>query len=221
MKRGPHSSTEDHPIPGVLLDWLDGRLQGAAAGHVTRHVRSCAACRSEVEQWSSLLGDFKREREEAPPEALVHWAESLPGALGKRASRPTLLRLVADSWAGFLEGLAQAATPGFAPQVRSSDIPQRLGRRRLLFSAGGFDLDLEIDYVSHEDPRRIHGQILPADGPRQMWADARIELKTGRRVLARARVDRRGEFKIPRIPAGRYRIQVIGPAESASLAVEV
>ena len=223
MKRGPHSSKEDHPVPGSLVDWLEGRLSGAISGRVTRHMKSCDTCRIEADAWKSLLDDIKSERDDAPPAPLVDWALSLPGTLGKRESRPTLLRLVADSWAGFLDGLSQALTPGFpVAQLRSSgDIPQRLGRRRLLFSAGGFDLDLEVDYVSHEDPRRIHGQILPAGGPRQIWTDARVELVSGHRVAARARVDRRGEFRLPRIPAGRYRILVTGPAESASLAVEV
>ncbi len=221
MKRGPHSSTEDHPVPGTLLDWLEGRLKGVDSGRITRHVNSCAACGARADEWRLLLGDLKREREEAPPPALVSWALALPRTLGKSSGRPTLLRLVADSWAGFLDGLTQAASPGLAAQLRSTDIPRRLGRRRLLFSAGGFDLDLEVDYMSPEDPRRIHGQILPAEGPRRLWSEARVELHAGNRVAARAGVDRRGEFRLRKIPAGRYRILVTGPAESASLPVEV
>jgi hypothetical protein len=126
---------------------------------------------------------------------------------GLAAAGAGALRLVADSWALVSEGL----TP--APALRSGDVrATSLGRRRLLVSARPFELDLEVDYSGHTDPRRLHGQILPLAGPRADWQGSEVLLTAAGRTVSRARIDRRGEFRLARVQPGRYRLEIRPPA---------
>lgn len=225
MKRGPHSPAAIHPDSSRLLDLVEGRLSPARQKSLFEHARGCGRCGEEIAAWESLIGTLRAEALDAPPGHLSEWARRLPGMLAPESPRRrSLLRLVADSW-----GELKAAVGSISPKaplpamaVRSGGgMLHRLGRRRLLFSTESFDLDLQIDYSGEADPRRLRGQILPVEGPRRLWLGSEVRLDTPRRAVTRARVDRRGEFLMPRVQPGRYRIEIQGPARCTSVTLEV
>ncbi|TPW13500.1 MAG: hypothetical protein FD129_1265, partial [bacterium] len=144
--RGPHFQ-KGHVTEASLLDHVERRLDDESHR------------------------DIQAESRDAPPAHLLAWARNIPDLVAPR-TRPGWLKLVADTWAE-LAGAASASIVSLqpAPGLRGVDIPRRAGRRRLLFAAGRFDLDMEIGYPGAEDPRRIHGQVLPVGQPRRLWAD--------------------------------------------------
>jgi hypothetical protein len=225
MIRGPHSPAATCPGSDRLLDLVEGRLEPALRRSLTAHARGCGRCGEEIAAWKTLLGALRAEALDAPPAHLSDWARRLPATLAPTPPRRrSLLRLVADSWGDLKAAVGSAFSAPLVPAVavRSGGIlPRRLGRRRLLFATGTFDLDIQIDYSGETDPRRVRGQILPAEGPRRLWLGSEVRLATPRRAVARARIDRRGEFVMPRVQPGRYRIEVQGPTRCASVAVEV
>lgn len=222
----PDESGATHPEPSRLVDLVEERLSSTVARSVRSHLGTCEPCAATVAAFAHLVQTLHAERADRPPAALSDWARALPDtvSLGRRAVRPGAirpggvgatirrglaaagagaLRLVADSWALVSEGL----TP--APALRSGDArATSLGRRRLLFSARPFDLDLEVDYSGQTDPRRLHGQILPLEGPRADWQGSEVLLTAAGRTVSRARIDRRGEFRLFRVQPGRYRLEI-------------
>jgi hypothetical protein len=224
MKRGPHSAPGTHPGAGTLLDWLEGRLDVSQRHDVSSHLDRCSPCRSEADAWRSVLDGMRQESRDPVPAFLHNWAAALAsrdaGAFPRRAA---LLDIITDSWGALREAASGLiSSPSLLPALRSENgSAPRLGRRRILFSSSAFDLDLEIDYSGEQDPRRIHGQLLPVDGGRGPWFDAEIRLVGGRHPAERTRLDRRGEFSLTRVRPGRYRIEVQGPVCCASPTIEV
>lgn len=219
-----------HPEPSQLVDHVEGHLAPAVARSVRSHLRTCAPCAATAKAFTQLVRALEAERTERPPHALSDWARALPesvprsrtapGAMSARAPRDTgmavalrrgvagALRLVADSW-NLVAGSLGAGSLAPVPALRSADArATSLGRRRLLFAAQGFDLDLEVDYVGQADPRRLHGQLLPVEGSRAEWQGSEIHLTRAGRSISHARVDRRGEFRLPRVQPGRYRLEI-------------
>jgi hypothetical protein len=223
MKRGPHSAPETHPESGVLLDWVEGRLVGPARHAAGAHLRSCAACRSEAAFLERMTVALAALTADQPPDDLRESAYRIPLSEDRVFSRDaSLLRLVADSW-GALRHAAHALTQLSAPlpALRSvNGSAPRLGRRRVLLTSGSCDVDLEIDYTGLTDPRRIHGQILPAGGTRRIWQNAEVRLVDGKKSV-KAHADRRGEFEMARVRPGTYCIEIEGPSCFASSPLEV
>lgn len=220
MKRGPHSPDAGHPEAGSLLDFVDGRLAAGEGRRIAAHLRDCVRCRVEAESWLKLVGLMAAERADTPPRALGEWARRLPRQEAP-SRRPGLLRLLADSWAGLIEGLAAAAPPAPAPALRSSSQRLYVGRRRLLFAEESFDVDVEIRYVSADDAREVHGQVLPRTGPRAAWEGTEVVLRSGGRIGGRVRLDRRAEFRFVAIPSGRYRLEILSPRRAVTPPFEI
>lgn len=245
----------EHPEFERLVDLADGRLGRAAERRLNAHLEICPACSQLERGVRNLLVTLETEGREAPPAALTRWARALPDRLpmprrtvtgvaaagrrlaeGLRAVRSGVMRLVADSWSRAADILGGPLLP---PDVAGSPVgalragvapggtmAAPAGRRRILLAAKPFDLDLQIDYRGAEDPRQIRGQILPLTGSRLAWLGSEVRLLAGRRTVARVRVDRRGEFALPRVRAGAYRLAVSagsapGAARSTSPVLEV
>lgn len=185
---------------------------------------------SALSHWAGDLPDQVPTHEKAGRSRTTPATLAAPrGHLGRglRGVRTGLMRLVADSWAlsarvsptplprtGLANsqgGLRSGAADGAGPSTPLA------GRRRLLLSAAPFDLDLQVDYRGASEARRVHGQILPIVGSRRAWQGSEVRLISGRRTVTRVRVDRRGEFALPRVLPGVYRIAVsAGPAKRAA-----
>lgn len=218
--RGPHFQ-KGHVTEASLLDHVERRLDDESHRDIQAHLSGCDVCGPQAAMLLRLVEDLRAESRDAPPAHLLAWARNIPDLVAPR-TRPGWLKLVADTWAE-LAGAASASIVSLqpAPGLRGVDIPRRAGRRRLLFAAGRFDLDMEIGYPGAEDPRRIHGQVLPVGQPRRLWADSDVRLTRGRTLVAQTRLDQRGEFSFPRVPAGRYTLTLAGPAPARTPAFEV
>lgn len=219
MKRGPHSSDAGHPGPETLIDFVEERLAAGPGRRIAEHLYGCARCRAEAESWARLIGLMAGERADAPPRALAEWARRLPRHEAP-ARRAGLLRLLADSWAGLVEGFAAAASP-LAPALRSASQRLYVGRRRLLFAEESFDVDVEIRYVSADDAREVHGQVLPRSGPRSAWEGTEVVLRSGGRIGGHVRLDRRAEFRFVAIPPARYRLEILSPRRAVTPPFEI
>jgi len=219
MLRGPHFRS-GHATGAALVDHMEQRLPAEARRDIQDHLAECPDCRAQSGTLTRLVEELRAEAVDAPPPHLTAWALSIPQLVAPRA-RPTWLKLVADTWADLAEAATSIPSLQPAPMLRGADIPNRAGRRRLLFAAGRFDLDMEIGYPGADDPRRIHGQLLPVGQPRHLWSDCDVQLTRGRAVVARTRLDRRGEFVFPRVPGGRYQLKLAGPLPARTPSFEV
>ncbi|MDZ4803524.1 MAG: hypothetical protein SGI90_01510 [Candidatus Eisenbacteria bacterium] len=218
--RGPHFR-KAHVTEAALLDHVEQRLNDDSHRDIQRHLADCHRCRSEAADLLRLVEDLRAESRDSPPPHLAAWARMIPELVAPR-TRPGWLKLVADTWADLAGGaLASIVSLQPTPMLRGVDIPHRAGRRRLLFAAGRFDLDMEIGYPGADDPRHIHGQVLPVGQTRHLWTDCDVHLTRGRAAYARTRLDRRGEFVFPRVLAGRYHLTLTGPAPARTPSFEV
>jgi anti-sigma factor RsiW len=218
--RGPHFRS-GHATESALLDFVEGRLADDDRRALAGHLEGCPACRSAADAVGRLIAELGATRGAMPPAHLSHWAASIPTLVAPKGRR-AWLRLVADSWGEMNRALAGALQPlQPTPMLRGVDIPHRAGRRRLLFAAGRFDLDLEIGYPGAADPRRLKGQILPTGDARALWTGTDVRLARGRTIVATARLDARGEFVLPKVAAGRYTLTLAGPAPARTPAFEV
>ncbi|HEX7878626.1 MAG TPA: hypothetical protein VF720_04420, partial [Candidatus Eisenbacteria bacterium] len=203
------------------LDFVEQRLGVDDARAIDGHLVGCDSCRSAAGRVAQLLTHLAGMRTDRPPDHLSAWARSIPALVAPKR-RPGWLELVADSWGDLTQAIDSALeTLQPTPMLRGVDIPHRAGRRRLLFAAGRFDLDLEIAYPGLADPRRIRGQLLPVTDPRQLWTGSDVRLMRGRAVVATARLDARGAFVLPKVAAGRYALSLAGPVPARTPAFEV
>ena len=217
--RGPHFRS-GHATDEALVDHLEHRLDEDVQREIQAHLSSCGVCRKEALALTRLMDGLRAEAIDAPPRHLTDWALTIPELVASR-TRPDWLKLVADTWADLAGAVISISSLQPATMLRGVDIPNRAGRRRLLFAAGRFDLDMEIGYPGVNDPRRIHGQVLPVGQPRRLWAVCDVHLTRGRVVMAKARLDQRGEFVFPRVPSGRYHLMLAGPAPARTPSFEV
>jgi len=218
--RGPHFRS-GHLTEAALLDFIEQRLSLQDRRLLDDHLGACDACRSAAGRIALLLNDLAGMRNDRPPAHLSAWAGSIPALLAPK-QRPGWLELVADSWGELIRAVDTALEPlQPTPMLRGVDIPHRAGRRRLLFAAGRFDLDLEVAYPGLADPRQIRGQLLPPLDPRDICTGSDVRLVRGRSVVATARLDARGGFVLPKVAAGRYTLSVAGPVPARTPAFEV
>jgi hypothetical protein len=202
------------------VDHLELHLDDDARRDIQAHLSVCPSCQSQATSLARLVAGLRAEARDAPPPHLTAWALAIPELMAPRV-RPDWLKLVADTWADLAGAVTSISSLQPATMLRGVDIPHRAGRRRLLFAADRFDLDMEIGYPGAEDPRRIHGQLLPVSLPRRLWTDCDVHLTRGSAVIARTRLDRRGEFVFPRVPRGCYHLMLAGPVPARTPSFEV
>ncbi len=102
--------------PGERLsEWLDGRLDDAAAEAVARHLEDCARCRVEVEDLRAVRTLLRTA--ETPPARETFWAHVEGRIADERAQmqRRRWFRLIIPSAVAALAAAALALAP--APEV--------------------------------------------------------------------------------------------------------
>src|SRR5262249_50913905 len=74
--RGPMIS--EHPDDIILLDYVEGMLQGQASDSVRRHIATCRACRRTLAELSDTVSELER----LPTAEIPHDALGRPGRAG-------------------------------------------------------------------------------------------------------------------------------------------
>jgi hypothetical protein len=112
-----------------------------------------------------------------------------------------------------LPGEPSSGAEGKAEKARPAGEP----RRRLLFSGGGYDLDLEIENASVAKGRArlaIRGRILGLEAPDGglSWTEVSLESLRAKSTggTLRAAVDEEGVFALSPLAAVSYRLTLIG-----------
>jgi hypothetical protein len=156
-----------------------------------RHAVSCARCRENLSVWKSFAGVADRLREAEPPAEIVDRARALAGPLSRVTGRTRLnARLEYDSvWVPLAAGV-RGASPG-----------------QTVHQAGGFAIELR---VSRERTNMvIVGQVTNLRRPTERFANVRVELGAGDRVVVRTASNGLGEFHLEHPERDRMWIEVV------------
>jgi hypothetical protein len=186
---------ERHLDTATVLDYLEGRLAGAARARVEEHLGSpCGACRERLRAVEWLVGTMREDRAPEVPEALSQVARHAYRPPLEAERPPSLLeqavRLVFDSLSAPLPALARRAV-GEA--------------RRLRFAIGDHALELEFE----QEEAGLHTLRGRLHAPECALHEIVLESGSERRT---AWPGDAGDFAFERVPAGAVTIEVTGPA---------
>ena len=175
-----------------LADLAEGRLSAEESAGMSGHLSACVRCAGQVEQLGRLAALTRADAsEDAPPAALSSVLRMFRARTVKAAGPSLLRRLVAA-----LTFDSSSLQPAFG--VRSG---QAAPARQLLFSAGGFDVDLRL--APGGDAWTVSGQVLgPCGGGEVEVSDAEGS------TAARAALNQLCEFTLPPVAEGTYALRL-------------
>jgi hypothetical protein len=188
-----------HFDSGDWSDFVRGLVKDALAREMEMHRANCAACQRTANLLHHVAATGRADRELEPPKQLMRWANALfsthaaePVPVPRKA-KTLLARLVFDSQ--------------LAPELAGVRARGGIGRH-LLYEAGVFRLDLQLEHERGSPHVTLVGQILDREHPERSLSAASIQLVRGQTVVARTRCNRFGEFQIQYEPNGRLRLYV-------------
>lgn len=216
----------DHPDFLMFYELVSGALERGIRAGIDEHLGGCAPCKAVFDQATALWETIQSERMAPPREAARRRGTALRRASAPGRSHPAAeligVRLVFDSLGEPHEPAGPAAgTPGGGKRT----VATAARARRLLYSGGGYDLDLRIESAGPPRGRMrfsLRGQILGLEAPDRGvgWAEAALErlgtrngARAGARTgaqAARTGVDEEGLFTLGPLAAGRYRLILSG-----------
>jgi anti-sigma factor RsiW len=174
-----------------LLDLAENRLSANEAAALRARLAGDPAAQAELQTIMDLITLMRSDDSVDAPDYVINRALRLARRPAEPQAPALLERLVAmlrnDSW-------QQAATG-----LRS----QQAWPRALLFSAGDYELDLQI--VAHGELWQLRGQLL---GPEAVGT----VLLQGDQGSNSAELNDLGEFVLPPLPSGRYRLLLVQDA---------
>ena len=188
--------TTRHIAFARLADLAEGRLTPEERADADAHLGTCAHCSGQAEELRRLTHLMRADDSvDAPRDLVTNAVRMFRSPAVERA--PGLLRRVLAT----LSFDSSALTPAFG--VRSG---QTAPARQMLFSAGGFDIDLRL--AEGGDGWTISGQVLgPCDG------GGRVEVfdagDVDRKPVAAADLNDLCEFTLPPVPAGSYTLRLL------------
>jgi hypothetical protein len=170
-----------------VLDWVEGKLEPAAAERVRRAVEADPSL-GEAAQWiRSFRTAAAAERLEAPP---AHVRELLMRRFAAyRPAPPTALERIRAA-IGFDSALGEPLLG-----VRTG---ATISTRHLVLTTD--PADVALDLYPEDRSVRVEGQVLPNDD--EASAAGTVSLLRDGAVLARAPFDETGRFALPPVPAG-------------------
>lgn len=187
--------TTRHIAFARLADLAEGRLTPAERARDDAHLASCGRCSARAAELRGLTTLMRTDDSTDAPRDLV---AGVIGMFTSPASEraPGLLRRVLAT----LSFDSSALTPVFG--VRSG---QAAPARQLLFSAGGFDVDLRL--AEGHDGWTISGQVLgPCDGGGRV--EVFDESDADRAVVVSTTLNDLCEFTLPPVAAGAYTLRL-------------
>jgi anti-sigma factor RsiW len=190
----PRSLDSGHLDAAAALDYVDGHAAADLRRAVEEHLAlPCPACRERVRELGWLRERMARDRVPQVPAALRARALAVFDA---REPRKAIARAVAALARPLFDSLTQPL-PAPARAVGEA--------RRLAFGLGDHRIEFEAE-IETATTRTLRGRLQVPDP-----ALHRIEVTAMRERLV-AVPDARGWFSLERVPAGRVRIAVRGPA---------
>lgn len=187
----------------TICDWLEGRLDADETARVTTRVEQDRDLAAQVEWLRRLLEDLPQFRIADPPpelrarlEALFDKRESKSGAFDQYRAE-----LVSDSW-----------NEQSAAGMRGSKLDE--DARHLLFSCQLFDVSVTLRRYPGRDRTDLKGQILAPGGLDLGFFSVELACEAGQTRLSEA--DDTGEFQIPKLSEGEYRLTILGPGYEVS-----
>lgn len=177
-----------------VLDWVEGRLEPAAAERVSRAVEADPALGEAVRWITSFRTAAAATRLEAPP---AHVRELLVRRFAAYyPPPPTAIERV-------------RATIGFDSALGMPVLGVRAGAttstRHLVLTTDA--LDVALDLYAEDRSVRVEGQVLPAHDDAS--AAGTVSLARDGAVLATAESDETGRFALPPVPAGEVIVTVV------------
>jgi hypothetical protein len=186
-----------HYDTGEWSDFVRGLVPTSKATAMRDHLTGCDACRRSAELLGHVAATARVDRELAPPDHLVHWARALFSTQAREPARVAhrlIARLVFDSFA--------------APERAGVRAHGRISRH-LLYEAGTFGLDLQLEYERGTPRVTLVGQILDREHPGRSLSGVSVQIVRGRTEVARTACNRFGEFQVQYEPDGRLRLYVV------------
>jgi hypothetical protein len=181
-----------------VLDLIDGTINNDDRPRLESHLRSCPMCRTELENWSALLGLVKRRHLlTAPPDTLDSGKR-----LFKKTSleiRPSLREIVA---AVVFDSFSQPAVVGVRAELA---LDEQILLRQVILQAEEFDIRIRIS--KSEGRCDLLGQILPRRS-RRFVRDANLYLRHGEERVSSTNVNDLGEFQFSEVPDGMLSLQI-------------
>ncbi len=175
----------------TLLDFAEGRLSEAERAEVAAQLQNDPTATAEVAQLQQMIALMRTDATEDAPAHMVNRAVRLlrqrrtqPGSEGER--QPDLLQRIRAA-------LTFDSASSLAMGVRSGEAQSR----QLLFSAEGLDLDVRVTPAT--SGFIVSGQVLGPEAPGEV-------LLANDAIAARAPLSELGEFALPVIPAGLYKL---------------
>lgn len=198
----------DCPSIDQIFDYAQDRSADAEAGHVGLHLSAgCLICRGRFSTLQKVIKVTATRRMETPPTWLLRQALNLIDRKAAAAKRGMVERLVGllvvDSFAeGRLLGVR-----GGGPNTR-----------HMLYRAGGYEIDLSIDFLEPSNTVEIIGQSMPPDGVTSSVAGSGVELVSGETIAASTHMNDFGEFILDGVSEGTYDLRISFPNAEVDIA---
>ncbi len=185
-----------------LIDYLDGRLTGTEANHLSAHLATdCNACAETHIWYVNLKAVVASDDSCEPPPWVLKRAIRM---FETERARPRLVERVGQKIAALLfDSLTRPAVAG----VRSTET----ANRQLLYRAGDYSIDIQVA-PSDQSRADLMGQVLK-EGETAFQSVAGLELSLSRKdgTVCSVVTNEMGEFKIKAIQQGNYDLSVVTP----------
>ena len=186
-----------------IRDLGDVEARSAMASHLSS---PCPRCQRIVNVLRRVAVTARGEFDYQPPEHVIRYAQAIYSL--QRPEKASLTRLVAR----LVHDSVRAPLPaGMRAQNRLS--------RHVLFEAGSYHLDLQLEYQPASGLIALIGQLADSTKPERSTAEIPVWLKDRKKLVATTLCNKFGEFQLEYAPARTLRLHI--PLSTAKKRLEV
>ncbi len=188
----------DCPSIDQLYALAQNQLSDSEAERMRTHLGAeCTRCQQLFDKLHRVLTVTAGRSLIEPPDWLIQQVRALFNREKSKAQNGLVERI-----RGFLviDSFAEGRLLGFRGAGPSS--------RHMLYRAGGYEVDLSIDYLEASQSVEIIGQSMPVIGNLSAVAGAGVDLLDGSNVAASTRMNEFGEFILDDVREGVYDLRI-------------
>lgn len=178
-----------------IAEFVDGMTPPEESALLLEHARSCRTCNEQIEWVQQVTAVARRNELVEPPTWVLARAKRLFAQVAADESPNLFEKLIAQ-----LTFDSSLLTPRFG--VRGGPAPHR----RLLYSAGDFDVDLQVQVGHTKTERQLQGQVMSRSSASGQHCE--VELFRERERIVGRRTAPDGEFSFDRLRPGNYGLRV-------------